>query len=578
MRFTQQDSGGEIFSIYQDVYLPDDKKIHFGGGNDLDIYHFNAAGDSRINVTNNPLLITYNGVDRFRLASGDLVINEGGGDYNFRVEGDTDTNLFVVDAGTDKVGIGIGTPSAKLDVKSQINVTNSSNVSMVGLKGTNFGYSTSYKALQIGNTSSTFTISLGYDPSTNTSASFTGDGREILFRNGVEFTTPNAANNGFHNDILVLKDGNVGIGTASPGGKLDIKGSASANNLTISADMHTVGGGHLSNYQTLLFKNTVNGTGLAAIRHYANSHNDSASQLRFLTSNTSGTLANQMTIDDTGFVGIGTTSPQKKLHVSTGDTGIAARFENTTSNGTVMELLASGDSTTMYFQTDHIYSSSNLHLGSGTLSNVYRANSHIFQVGSGNTTNITLNSNQLLFAQPTRIQFANDQRIFDDGGGGLKVGSQYNQLTLFGGTNTGEIRFFAGGRNGTEKVRFDANGNGHFVQDVVAYSSTPSDIRLKKNFTKIDNGLDIISKLDGQTFNWKKGGDRLSAGFKAQEVEKVLPHLVNEKKLPLHSDDDKDYKVLRYEELIPYLVESIKELKIVVETQQKEIKDLKNKL
>ena len=173
--------------------------------------------------------------------------------------------------------------------------------------------------------------------------------------------------------------------------------------------------------------------------------------------------------------------------------------------------------------------------------------------------------------QPVRIQFANDQRLFDDGGGGLKVGSQYNQLTLFGGTNTGEMRFLAGGRNGTEKVRFDASGNGHFVQDVVAYSSTPSDIRLKKNFTKIDNGLDVISKLDGQTFNWKKDDGRLVAGFKAQEVEKVLPHLVNEKKLPLHSDDDKDYKVLRYEELIPYLVEAIKE-------QQVQIDELKTKL
>jgi hypothetical protein len=108
----------------------------------------------------------------------------------------------------------------------------------------------------------------------------------------------------------------VGIGTNSPAGKLDVAGSASANNLIIGASMHTVGGGHLSNYQTLLFKNTYNETGYAAIRHFANSHSDSASQLRFLTANTSGVMSNNMVIDDTGFVGIGTTSPTTPLHVA----------------------------------------------------------------------------------------------------------------------------------------------------------------------------------------------------------------------------------------------------------------------
>ena len=125
--------------------------------------------------------------------------------------------------------------------------------------------------------------------------------------------------------------------------------------------------------------------------------------------------------------------------------------------------------------------------------------------------------------------------------------------------------------NNTEAVRIDSSQDAHFDQDVIAFSTTPSDIRLKKNFTKIENGLDVVNKLEGHTFNWKKGGDRLSAGFKAQEVEKILPHLVDEKKLPLKADDDKEYKILRYEEMIPYLVEAIKE-------QQKQIDKLEEKL
>ena len=136
----------------------------------------------------------------------------------------------------------------------------------------------------------------------------------------------------------------------------------------------------------------------------------------------------------------------------------------------------------------------------------------------------------------------------------------------FGASTSGKgLKIFSAN---TERLRIVSGGDAHFDQDVIAFSTTPSDIRLKENFTKIENGLDVVSKLEGHTFNWKKGGDRLSAGFKAQEVEKILPHLVDEKKLPLKADDDKEYKILRYEEMIPYLVEAIKE-------QQDQINELK---
>ena len=137
------------------------------------------------------------------------------------------------------------------------------------------------------------------------------------------------------------------------------------------------------------------------------------------------------------------------------------------------------------------------------------------------------------------------------------------------------LSFYTQGTDGSgdffESFRLRHNGEAHFDKDVIAFSSTPSDVRLKENFEKIENGLDIVSQLDGHTFNWKKGGERLSAGFKAQEVEKILPHLVDEKTLPLKSNDEKEYKTLRYEELIPYLVEAIKE-------QQVQIEELKSKI
>jgi hypothetical protein len=46
-----------------------------------------------------------------------IVANENGADIDFRIEGDTDANLFRADAGNDRVGIGTGTPTAKLNVE-----------------------------------------------------------------------------------------------------------------------------------------------------------------------------------------------------------------------------------------------------------------------------------------------------------------------------------------------------------------------------------------------------------------------------------------------------------------------------
>jgi hypothetical protein len=50
------------------------------------------------------------------LDGGSFVFNESGADKDFRIEGDTDVNLFFSDASTDRIGIGISSPASKLEV------------------------------------------------------------------------------------------------------------------------------------------------------------------------------------------------------------------------------------------------------------------------------------------------------------------------------------------------------------------------------------------------------------------------------------------------------------------------------
>ena len=58
------------------------------------------------------------GVERLEIQQSEAVFNDGGADFDFRVEGDTDTDLLTVDASTDRVGISEAAPAAKLHVGS----------------------------------------------------------------------------------------------------------------------------------------------------------------------------------------------------------------------------------------------------------------------------------------------------------------------------------------------------------------------------------------------------------------------------------------------------------------------------
>lgn len=87
--------------------------------------------------------------------------------------------------------------------------------------------------------------------------------------------------------------------------------------------------------------------------------------------------------------------------------------------------------------------------------------------------------------------------------------------------------------------------------DVVAYS----DARMKTNVFKIESALDKVSKISGYTYDMQGiefGGQR-QAGVLAQELKEVLPEAV--------VTDDNGYYAVRYTNIIPLLIEALKEEK-----------------
>ena len=63
----------------------------------------------------NTFNITVGGTERLELG-GTTIFNETGADVDFRIEGDNEVNLFYLDAGNDRIGIGSSSPSARLSV------------------------------------------------------------------------------------------------------------------------------------------------------------------------------------------------------------------------------------------------------------------------------------------------------------------------------------------------------------------------------------------------------------------------------------------------------------------------------
>ena len=101
------------------------------------------------------------------------------------------------------------------------------------------------------------------------------------------------------------------------------------------------------------------------------------------------------------------------------------------------------------------------------------------------------------------------------------------------------------------------------TNDITAFYS--SDISLKENIIEIPSALDMVDKIRGVFFDWKddyidsKGGEdgyfmrKKDVGLIAQEVEAVLPEVVGTRKDGI--------KAIKYDRLVPLLLQAIKELK-----------------
>jgi hypothetical protein len=99
----------------------------------------------------------------------------------------------------------------------------------------------------------------------------------------------------------------------------------------------------------------------------------------------------------------------------------------------------------------------------------------------------------------------------------------------------------------------------------------------KKDIAPIDSSLSKVSKLQGVYYNWdrkkwpqKNFTEGKQIGLIAQEVEKVVPEVVN--------TDKEGYKSLSYDKLTAVLIEAMKEQQKEINSQKEMIVSLKKEV
>jgi hypothetical protein len=157
-----------------------------------------------------------------------------------------------------------------------------------------------------------------------------------------------------------------------------------------------------------------------------------------------------------------------------------------------------------------------------------------------------------------------NEYIRHNGDNDTHIRFQANQVDISAG---GNIYSYDGAAfNLTGHLSASGNISGSQIEasgDIIAFGS--SDRNLKDNIQPIENPLEKMDKIGGYTFVWNNKQSTYQGkdvGVVAQEIQEVLPEIV--------SGRANGYLGVKYEKIVPLLIESIKELK-------KEVEDIKQK-
>ena len=340
------------------------------------------------------------------------------------------------------------------------------------------------------------------------------DGSDYTATNGTSITLTNAAQNG--DEVVVISYPSFQTSdtvSAANGGTF-------AGNIAMSGNLGVTGATTL--------------TGSLSAKGGAVFNEDSADVDFRVESNDN---ANMLVVNGgDNAVGIGIDSPSTMLHLFDGgtDTGLTIQSKvaaNATSSITMMSRKSDNSNMNAVIQND---------AGAFT----FDTNStERLRITSGGDLRVGINSDMggvinASHADGVAIGSANDQ-------------TYYRRIYGTSGANL-ELRFWNGSNEGS------LNSSGAWVN--------ASDVSLKENIADIEYGIDTVKSLKPRKYTMKEGGNS-EVGFIAQEMESVVPEVVDTSENP----NKDEIKGISYGQLTAVLTKALQEAIAKIETLETKV-------
>jgi hypothetical protein len=278
-----------------------------------------------------------------------------------------------------------------------------------------------------------------------------------------------------------------------------------------------------------------------------------------------------MRIDSAGNVGIGTSSPQQKLHIYNGASGgtRTAGVNTIIMEGSIavgLQFLSPNTTDQFIFFGDPQSSQA------GRIVYEHASNAMAFNTNATERARIDSSGN-LLVGTPaaTGGRIVSEANSFNESGADNWKKGAFNGRGSFGGplsfVNTGGdsdgFCFYLTGTPSQLNIRFGANAGalsaGVYMTSTATSWTAQSDERLKNITGTITDAVQSVKSLRPVRYTLKADQDKTHrVGLIAQDVQKVLPEVVD--------TDANGYLGVRYSELVPLLVSAIQEQQALITT------------